>query len=184
MEFRLYYRGPLKSNRGPVEKQAIRRQFHPQLKRLWEQPPLAGCEIYLDENSDREHLVYQLRDFRFACLVSERHHTFAELDILFLRPEPAGAIIKSGGGDIDNRLKTLFDGLRRPILENEIVEGDSPKSDETPFHCLLSDDALITKVSVTTDQLLSAPSNGDDVVLIINVRIKSRNTTWDSMGFF
>jgi len=128
-------------------------------------------------------LFIRFQIFKFACLVSERHETFAELDILFLRPEPAGQIIKSGGGDIDNRLKTLFDGLRCPVLENELAKRDSPQSHETPFHCLLSDDALITKITVATDQLLNANSR-DEVVLIIHVRIKSRETTWDSMGFF
>ena len=186
MEFRLFYRGPLRSNGGPAEKQAIRRQFHPQLKKLWSQAPLAGCEVYLEENSEHAHLVYLLSNFKFACLVSERHKTYAELDILFLRPEPAGQIIKSGG-DIDNRLKTLFDGLRRPIDANEIRNGEVPQPDGIPFHCLLSDDALITKVSITTDQLLdpsSDRSQSDDIVLVIHVRIKSRETTWDSMGFF
>jgi hypothetical protein len=183
MEFRLFYRGALKSKGDTAEKQAIRRQFHPQLKQLWNQKPLVGFEGYLDENSGRVHLIYPFSNFKFACLVSERHETFAELDILFLRPEPAGQIIKSGGGDIDNRLKTLFDGLRCPVLENELVKEDAPQSDESPFHCLLSDDALITKITVATDQLLNANSR-DEVVLIIHVRIKSRETTWDSMGFF
>jgi hypothetical protein len=182
MEFRLSYRGPLKSNGTPAEKQAVRRQFHPQLKKLWSQEPLAGCEVYLDGDSDRVHLVYPLSNFKFACLISERHKTYAELDILFLRPEPSGQIIKTGG-DIDNRLKTLFDGLRRPTNINEIPTGDTPQSDEIPFHCLLSDDGLITKVTVATDQLLDAKSH-DEVVLIIHVRIKSRETTWSSMGFF
>lgn len=186
MEFRLFYRGPLKSNGGPADKQAVRRQFHPQLKKLWSQEPLLGCEVYLNEKSDRVHLVYSLSNFNFACLVSERHKTYAELDILFLRSQPSGEIIKTGG-DIDNRLKTLFDGLRRPIDSNEIVSGDAPQPDESPFHCLLSDDALITKVNITTDQLLDAPaihSRTDDVVLVIHVAIKSRYSTWDSMGFF
>jgi hypothetical protein len=99
-----------------------------------------------------------------------------------LRPEPSGQIIKTGG-DIDNRLKTLFDGLRRPIDKNEVPSGDMPQSNEAPFHCLPSDDALITKITVATDQLLDANSH-DEVVLVIHVRIKSRETTWDSMGFF
>ena len=183
MEFRLFYRGLLKSNGDRAEKQNVRRQFHPQLKKLWIQEPLAGSEEYLDGNSERIHLVYPISNFNFACLISERHKTYAELDILFLRPEPSGQIIKTGGGDIDNRLKTLFDGLRRPMEANEIPTGDQPQSGETPFHCLLSDDALITKVTVATDQLLDAKSQ-DEVVLIIHVRIKSRHTTWESMGFF
>jgi hypothetical protein len=185
MEFRLFYRGPLKSNGNPAEKQMIRRQFHPQLKKLWSQEPLVNyvetekpkegyfntSTNYLDENSET-NLIYPLSKFKFACLVSERLNTHAELDILFLRPEPPGKIIQTGG-DIDNRLKTLFDGLRRPIIPNEIYGDDFPKNGEDPFYCLLADDALISKVTVATDQLLDV-LNPCEVVLIIHVRLKAR----------
>jgi hypothetical protein len=102
------------------------------------------------------------------------------LDILFLRPEASGQIIQTGG-DIDNRLKTLFDGLRRPMLANEISKNDFPFPEETPFHCLLSDDALISKVTVATDQL---PDNcvSNEGVLIIHVRIKARHLTEENFG--
>jgi hypothetical protein len=40
MEFTLYYRGELKANRGPKDKQALRRIFHNQLSVLWNQIPL------------------------------------------------------------------------------------------------------------------------------------------------
>ena len=184
MEFRLIYRGSLKSNGSPEEKQAIRRQFHPQLKKLWGEKPLCGYAEtkkppegyidtslnYLDENAET-NVVYPISNFKFACLINERLQLHAELDILFLRPEPIGHIIHTGG-DIDNRLKTLFDGLRRPILSNEIPKDDFPKSGENPFHCLLSDDALISKVTVATDQLLDATTS-DEIVLIVHTRIKS-----------
>jgi hypothetical protein len=39
--------------------------------------------------------------------------TKCALDILFLRRDNPGNLIASGG-DIDNRLKVLFDGLRMP----------------------------------------------------------------------
>jgi hypothetical protein len=40
MKFRLHYRGPLKTNGRPKDKQALRRAFHPQLKDLWTRSPL------------------------------------------------------------------------------------------------------------------------------------------------
>ena len=185
MEFRLFYRGLLKSNGSPLEKQAIRRQFHPQLKKLWNEEPLCNyaetekppegyvdtSTNYLDE-TEETNLIYPLSNFKFACLVSERLNTHAELDILFLRPESLGRIIKTGG-DIDNRIKTLFDALRRPIISNEISKDDSPRDGEDPFHCLLSDDALISKVTVATDRLLDS-STPNETVLIIHVRLKPR----------
>jgi hypothetical protein len=186
MEFKLYYRGPLKSNRGPTEKQAIRRIFHPQLKKLWAQEPLidyASGETNLFVETPKlglPSIIYPVSDFKFACLINERLKVHAELDILFLRPEPSGRIIKTGG-DIDNRLKTLFDGLRRPLDTNEIPNGDTPQSDEAPFHCLLSDDALITKITVATDQLLDTNLD-DEIVLVIHVRIKGRATTFSNIG--
>lgn len=72
--------------------------------------------------------------FRFAPLINKYYGWVCDLDILFLRREEAGAIVN--GGDIDNRLKVLFDGLRIP--ENmEEVKDEKPDADEDPFYCLL-----------------------------------------------
>jgi hypothetical protein len=191
MEFRLYYRGTLKSNGSIIEKQKIRRVFHAQLKKLWSQEPLSGyagkgeySTNYLTEDDsdagEGASIIYPLSDFKFACLITEKLKLHAEIDILFLRPEPSGHIIHTGGGDIDNRLKTLFDGLRRPLDAREIPNGDVPREGESPFHCLLSDDALISKVAVTTDQLLDANST-DEVVLIIHARIKGRSISFGNL---
>jgi hypothetical protein len=93
------------------------------------------------------------------------------LDILFLRRDGPGSLIKSGG-DIDNRLKVLFDGLRMPQGSEELC-GDSPCQDEDPFYCLLEDDKLISKVQVETNWLLTPQGQGErihDVHLIIRVK--------------
>jgi hypothetical protein len=94
----------------------------------------------------------------------------AELDILFLRPQRPGSIISSGG-DIDNRLKTLLDGLRIP-LPGEIGSTDAPAEGEDPLYCLLEDDVLVTRLAVTTDQLLDSPDRPGEVLLVIHVLIK------------
>jgi hypothetical protein len=185
MEFRLFYRGPLRSNGSVADKHAIRRHIHPQLRQLWQQEPLTAFTTpsndYLSDTNPGPGLIYPLAGFRFGCLVSERLKLHAELDILFLRPESPGNIIVTGG-DIDNRLKTLFDGLRRPLQPNEIPAADAPQADENPFHCLLSDDALISRVTVTTDRLL-VPYAAGEVVLIIHVTVKARAQTVGNLGF-
>jgi hypothetical protein len=93
------------------------------------------------------------------------------IDILFLRRDEPGNLLKSGG-DIDNRLKVLFDGLRLPQTKDEV--GDNrPGVDEDPFYCLLEDDKLVTELKVTTDRLLVPLGNGqaeNDVELILHVK--------------
>ena len=59
-------------------------------------------------------------------------------EIFMLRPEVPGAIITQGG-DIDNRLKTLFDALRMPQNENELPKDEIPGTDEVPFFWLFPD---------------------------------------------
>jgi len=93
------------------------------------------------------------------------------LDILFLRREGPGSLIRSGG-DIDNRLKVLFDALRMPQTCDEVC-GDSPTPDEDPFFCLLEDDKLISKVAVETNWLLTPLADNEhinDVHLVIRVK--------------
>jgi len=98
--------------------------------------------------------------------VRKSAHLIAELDILLLRNEVPGRIIVDGG-DIDNRLKTLFDALRCPHSAEEA--GAQPDSDSA-IYTLLEDDSLITAVGVTTDRLLEqcAP---EEALLIVKVTV-------------
>lgn len=115
--------------------------------------------------------------FTFLPIVTRFLEVVCELDILFLRPEEAGAIIKNDG-DIDNRLKIIFDALRMPSDASEVPPGDSPRPEELPyFCCLLEDDALITKVTLRADRLLVLNSDPSHVRLVINVGLKASHLT-------
>ena len=72
--------------------------------------------------------------YRFMPLISDWFFTGipCSLDILFLRRDGPGSLVKHGG-DIDNRLKVLFDALRMPDTCDEVC-GDSPGPDEDPFY--------------------------------------------------
>lgn len=122
-----------------------------------------------------EHIAddHQRCGGRFVPLVSKAGGFTCSLEILFLRRDNPGGLIVSGGGDIDNRIKVLFDGLRMPQTMSEL--GGLPlELDENPFFCLLEDDSLITSVSVTTDRLL-VPMDSEEkinhVYLIIHVTV-------------
>jgi hypothetical protein len=189
MEFHLIYQGKLpaagQSNTRAREKQDIRKVFHKQLASLWTTHPFLIDFMKADDykppdgtfaggpERPKHNLAnrYPLSGFRFLPLVSQWFGVSCALDILFLRRDGPGSLIKSGG-DIDNRLKVLFDGLRMPQTPDELC-GDSPGQDEAPFYCLLEDDKLISKVQVETNWLLTPPVQGErvhDVHLTIRVK--------------
>jgi len=185
MDFTLSYRGPLKANAGPKEKQLIRRYFHKQFAILWQQFPLSSVgTTYLKPAPDpRNAHLSILRDcppFTFAPLVCARQRWTASLDITFLRPEAPGSLITQGG-DIDNRIKTLLDALRMPHNLNELPKDDQPATDERPFFCLLEDDNLVTGLRVTTDRLLEGDQRSSDVLLIIKVNTVAHQTVFATL---
>jgi hypothetical protein len=104
---------------------------------------------------------YREFGYRFVPLVREDISLLCSLQILLLRRDAPGSIITSAG-DIDNRIKTLVDGFRRPRNANELVGNETPAAGEDPFFCLLEDDTQVTHLDVETDTLLD-PLEGNKV---------------------
>jgi hypothetical protein len=188
LQFRLTYRGKLKVGNSSTreDKQSIRRNFHSQLKCLWGQSPLNEFGFLTDPEtigSDKHvNILSNVGSFQFAPLVSDAHgwNTVANIEILFMRPSEPGNLINHGG-DLDNRLKTLFDAMRLPKLE-ELPDQDAPNSDETPFYVLLKDDALVTSFSVVTDRLLTPTESPNDVELTIYVKMSVTRSSFKNIG--
>ena len=176
MEFILYYRGPLKTNRGPTEKHEIRSAFHGQLKEFFR---FCHDDVALknEEFSARENPG--LSGFNFISII-DGFDCIAELAITMLRPEAPGKII-TNGGDIDNRLKTLLDALKVPTKKEEIPPGIMPNEDQKPFFCLLADDKLVTAINVTTFQLHDPTMVPPEVILLIQVKTKASRPGLSSM---
>ena len=183
MEFTLRYRGPLRSNAGPDQKHEIRKQIHQQLDVLWQQTPLIEHRRYFDGSRPDEdiNLTAKVGEFSFVPLVSSKLFLVCGLEIVMLRPEPPGRIITQGG-DLDNRLKTLFDALRFPKNGAEIPRGASPAINEEFFFCLLEDDNLITSVAVRADQLLDSTAAPNDVDIFIRVSTKPTRSCFANLG--
>jgi len=105
------------------------------------------------------------------------------IHILFLRLDEPGAVLSSG--DLDNRLKTIFDALRLPRDKVE-AGGYDPDEDEDPFFCLLEDDSLINHASVEADTLLQPTGevlDRNDSRLVITVKLTPYRVTMDNLAF-
>lgn len=182
MEFRLTYKGKLPSatagNTRAKHKHQIRKQLHRQLSVLWQRHPLLNDSLQRETEGRKnvQFLADRFRhcDHRFVPLIREEHHHSCSIDVLFLRRDSPGNLVNSGG-DIDNRLKVLFDALTFP---RECSGVDPPEDDENPFFCVLEDDKLITDIRVTTDRLLSPlepEESENDVFLVIHVTTTALN---------
>jgi hypothetical protein len=92
-------------------------------------------------------------------------------------------------GDIDNRLKTLFDALQIPQSCSDV---DPPAERDGYLFVLLENDNLITDVRVTTDRLLTphvpTPGQGAShpenfVRLVINVKVQPSIVGFENLAF-
>ena len=165
MEFRLVYQGPLKSasrnDPRADHKHEIRKQIHKQLAALWDlHPLLKGLRGPWGNRAGKpfvEHWSKSMFGFDFLPLVNERLDQVCSLDILLLRRERPGGLITQGG-DIDNRVKTLFDALSVPKSASGLTQ---PEPTEKPFYCLMEEDKLCTEVKVTAERLLTPPEDNE-----------------------
>ncbi len=181
MEFYLRYDGILPPTGKPESKEAIREYLRPQMEALWQHKPLEGREAFLSY-PPLEHKVSVVKEFegiRFAPLVSTNLDMVCELDILMLWKDEAGNIVNRG--DIDNRLKTLFDALTCPVNKNQICDRAVYEKHQ-PYHVLLEDDKLITMVRVETNRLLDPSKASDEVSLVIKVTTKVLTLRFDNIG--
>jgi hypothetical protein len=196
MKFILTFDGDLKPNGGVKEKWEVRRQIHSQLQQLWKINPalsrLKRIERLIPAKTGfipmtAHHSVDATRDKhikpptgetidlianierggrQFCPLVRESLALKCALKIIFLRKESAGKVYQ--GGDLDNRLKTLFDGLAVPNA-NQVILNVAPRD---TVLCLLEDDSLITRLDVDTQRLLTnSRSSIHRVRLLIEVDI-------------
>ena len=178
MKFTLHYRGPLPSNGGPGDKCRIRNALMPQLKDVWKHMPL-DQEQWLDP----EYELTTVKDVAgqpFSAIVTDTHNAVAELNILFLRPEPVGGLV-TPGGDIDNRMKTLLDALSIPH-PGQLSDKHSHDQFGGISHCLLEDDNLICGLNISVDRLLG-PAEENEVLLVLTVRIRRTAATLKNLDF-
>ena len=179
MEFYLKYDGPLKSNAGAEDKHRIREYFYPQVKKLWDIKPLNHLKGVFLTSGNELSVLKEIDGVVFAPLVSSVLKFICQLDITILWYEEPG-VISTCGGDIDNRLKTLFDALQCPDI-NQLKPFKESFAGKQPFFCLLENDKLITSVNIKTHTLLRS-ENKTDVSVLIHVVVKATELMIKTIG--
>jgi hypothetical protein len=156
-------------------------QLHPEIRQRlpsrtspFDDPEVANAEELEGWGLQEIAHNWERNGRKFIPLVTEEMCLDCCLDVLFLRPEAAGRVVRSG--DLDNRLKTLFDALRIPA-NLEASGGALVQEEDSPIYCLLEDDDLISEVHINTDNLLLLPkehgSTENDVFLVIDVKLQT-----------
>lgn len=166
----LIYRGSLPavgSNKRTKEQHEIRRCFHSQIARTVKKP---YSELFKNAPGFEGKQVGKFTFRPLICGDPFYPRRGCELDIHALSHDPFGSIVQSG--DLDNRLKTLFDALCIP-QENQLPPNAAPEENEHPFWVLLSDDRMITDFHFVQDILRTdRPADPSYIELTIKVTVK------------
>jgi hypothetical protein len=159
----LVYQGPLKSNGRAEHKAIVRQQFSQQLRPIYERDVL--------RESIRDHVqqtcVKEVAGAKFTSLANKVFGLHARIDVTMLSVGNAG-IFSAAQGDIDNRLKTLFDALSIPP-ESQAASVRSTLPDLTV--CLVEDDQLIREVRVRVGELLLPVEDKSTVLVIVHATL-------------
>ena len=183
MEFCLHYSGVLKSDDRASGKHRIRMQLHPQIEALCRGRfyPTFKPDLENSRDDNSPPMYYAIDGKQFYFLVSSKLHTVVNLDITLLLPHPVGSIIHSGG-DVDNRIKTLFDALRIPHNPSEAPSHFGEIATESPTFSLLEDDKLINRISIKSYED-NAPEGKDTVRCFIQVETRITTGSWEGLNF-
>lgn len=202
MKFTLIYQAPIPpANKATQveEKHRLREMTNRQLRNLSQLAPLKYYQFLeepsrpgivrpfthepdplVDDPNTVPEVVTNVGRFRFAALICQSMGLCAELDIVFyVFGKSSGSLRRDG--DLDNRAKTLLDGLSIP-KKNQIKGWEPKHGSEDPLFVLLQDDSLVTKLSVSQEPWLEAPQNKDDVLAVVSVTVRAHIGTIYNLG--
>lgn len=180
MKFKLIYNGELKINpkKRSQHLHDIRMALSPQLERLAQISPYNTIKDKMQKTKTKG--IKEINGAKFFPIIRPELNLLAELDIQILHPE----LLETPRADIDNRMKTLLDALKRPQSSHELAE-HMDKSEV--IYTLLDDDHLVTKMTINTSHLLykeqnPSPNRDYELLIIITVNIKASKGTSDNLA--
>ena len=192
MRFSLKYEGELKSSNSSkthvVDKNRLRWHFSGQLQQLFARgnfskfPKVEGVVAGADTGGRIVFSwdVHSFNGIEFVAVLDRSFQVACSLKIQMDRPERPGSLFQRNGentGDLDNRVKTLFDSLRMPHNENEVTR-DSKNPSRNFCMCLFEDDSMVTELGILTRPSLEDIPRGH-VKLNIDVEVRAHDLAYD-----
>lgn len=179
------------------ERKQIREQITPQLEKLWAVKPAlkqlkmsayvpkrSGLSIpsanspfddgtsFHKTNSNYVNLLEPIErgGHLFQPLVRKSLDLTCKIDVLFLRQEQPGNLIKKAG-DLDNRIKTLLDAMEVPSPDTTKYDGDELEEGEINYR-LFESDSLVRGINIDSERLLLPETIfPNEVHLVIEVKV-------------
>ncbi|MGN0929981.1 MAG: hypothetical protein ACI4N3_05060 [Alphaproteobacteria bacterium] len=180
MKFKLLYNGEIKINpkKRSQHLHDIRMAISPQLERLSEISPYNTIKERMNKTKSKG--IKEINGVKFFPIIRPELNLLAELDIQIMHPE----LLETPRADIDNRMKTLLDALKRPQNAHELAEHINKKD---IIYTLLDDDHLVTKMTINTSHLLykeqnTSPNHDYDLLVIITVNIRASKGTMENLA--
>lgn len=157
MKLTLTYRGRLPATQRGVSpvKTELRQAFHPQI----------AAQIGLRLGNSIEQATTEFGGHRFVSPVHRDLRTAAELDVLLLTPKSSRS-----AGDVDNRLKTLIDGLTRPVNSQQ-MQHFIPPTDGGPTYCLMDSDELVKRLTIDARPWFESGMPQNEALVVLTATI-------------
>lgn len=161
MKITLTYQGRLPATQRKVSpvKAVLRDAFHPQIA-------AQVAPILAERNWGSVSTLVEGN--HFVSPAHQNYGTAVELDVLLLVP-PSKARV----GDVDNRLKTLIDGLTCPANAQQ-MQGFHEPPGGGPTYCLMSDDNLVQRISVDVRRWHAEVASDDEALVVVTATIVRR----------
>lgn len=153
MRLTLTYQGRLPATQRGVSsfKAEIRRQLHPQIR---------DQIAHMLDGPNAQYVTSSVDGFEFVSPAHKRFRTAIDLDLIILTPSK-----RRHAGDLDNRLKTLIDGMTRPVSLNQ-MQGFTQPDGGGPTYCLLDDDGLVRSLRIDS-RTWHAPTQAADESFVL-----------------
>lgn len=185
MKFPLSYEGPLPSSGNPRNKSKppklaeiwrIRNDLHLQIRSLFDShAAFRGGYGHSNALIQAINIPVMVDGHEFYPLARAAFKLKCELKIDMHVNHPIASIV-TNVGDLDNRLKTLFDALRAPNSAQEI-KGHMPSIDS--YCCLLENDILISSLQIEMFRNTAAPPGASLDHVRLNILVRLEPTAFD-----
>lgn len=171
MEYLIIYHGNLPSNGSKDDKGKIREILNDQIKKIWDTDQYKNLMKSRQSNKKVKDMYVSVADINYLPMISSKIKLYCHIKIEYFSNRSPSEIFTDG--DLDNKLKTLFDGLRAITSKQE----KTYEKENQLYYTVLEDDNLVKGLTIETHQIFS----NDEDFYIITIIPKKEFITYENI---